>query len=494
MTRVQRLGADLVNKIAAGEVVERPASVVKELVENALDAEARAITVEVEGGGKTLVRVRDDGTGMARDDAELALERHATSKLRDVPDLERIATHGFRGEALPSIGSVSELTLRTHDGSGPAGTEIGVRFGERRPARDVGHPRGTTVEVRDLFGSVPARRKFLRADATESAHVADAVTTLALAHPGVGFTLRSAGRVSIQAPATDGLAARVFQVLGGGALEALAAVERAEGPVAVRGFVSRLDRPGAARPTLRVYVNGRAVRDRGITRAIAEAYRESGAREVRGDAILFVEVPLDRVDVNVHPAKTEVRFADARGVWAVVQRGVRDALASSSRSRPAWMPGPAESGPREAPLVREAGEAWAAPHGAASALAAPSPAPVSLLVADAPPTVLGQHRNTYVVATDGEDLLLIDQHTAHERARFEQLSAGLARRAVESQMMLVPQVVELSPRAHAGLAQYGDHLRELGFDVEAFGGSAVRVAAVPAVLAGRDVSRGLEDL
>src|SRR5437667_2411828 len=219
--RIERLPDDLVNKIAAGEVVERPASVVKELVENALDAEATTVTVEIEGGGKEKIRVRDDGHGMGPEDARLALERHATSKLRELGDLERIATHGFRGEALPSIASVSSLVLRTCEAGAPGGTEVEVRHGRLLHARDTGHPRGTTVEVRDLFGSVPARRKFLRAEATEAGHIAEALTLLALARPGTGFFLSSSGRSVLRAPATDGLRARLYQVFGDSLLETL---------------------------------------------------------------------------------------------------------------------------------------------------------------------------------------------------------------------------------------------------------------------------------
>ncbi len=255
MTRVQRLPDDLVNKIAAGEVVERPASVVKELCENALDAGARGVHVEIEDGGTTLVRVRDDGHGMGRADAELSLERHATSKLRALEDLQRIATHGFRGEALPSIAAVAELVLRTRADGEAAGTEIEVAHGRRRHLRDVGHPRGTTVEVRDLFGTLPARRKFLRAAATEASHVAEAVTLLALARPETGFSLRSGGRTVIETPPVDGLAARLFQLFGAGLLEDLASVEGGSEWATVRGFVSRPDRPRPPRPSLRLFVN-----------------------------------------------------------------------------------------------------------------------------------------------------------------------------------------------------------------------------------------------
>src|SRR5512143_1590686 len=239
VTSVQRLPDDLVNKIAAGEVVERPASVVKELVENALDAGARSVHVEIDDGGLTLVRVRDDGCGMSRADAQMALERHATSKLRQLEDLQSIATHGFRGEALPSIAAVSELVVRTRAEGESAGSEVAVSHGRRVHVRDAGHPRGTTVEVRDLFGAVPARRKFLKAPATEASHVAEAVTLLALARPETGFSLRSAGRTVLETPPVDGLAARLFQLLGAKAVEDLVAVEGGTDWATVRGFVSR---------------------------------------------------------------------------------------------------------------------------------------------------------------------------------------------------------------------------------------------------------------
>jgi DNA mismatch repair protein MutL len=491
VSRIQRLGDDLVNKIAAGEVVERPASVIKELLENALDAGAVTVAIEIEGGGKTFVRVTDDGIGMDRADAEAALERHATSKLRELSDLQSVITHGFRGEALPSIASVSHLLLRTSEGSAPAGTEIEVRHGRVGAVKDAGHPRGTTVEVRDLFGAVPARRKFLRADGTESAHVAEAVTVLALARPDVGFTLRSAGRALIQAPPVDALGPRVFQLFGD-VLDDLVAVDGGEGWARVRGFVARPDRPGAARATVRLYVNGRPVRDRGIARALTDAYRQETGRELRGEAMLFLEAPTHMIDVNVHPAKTEVRFAEPRMVWRAVQGAVREALSSGARTI------------RRADLA-EAGEAAATPapdvHGVSSAadrgprwnvspaVAAAEAAPLFVAMA---PTVLGQHRNTYIVATDGEDLILVDQHTAHERVRYEALKSADEGHRVESQMLLMPVVFTLPPRLLPVLDGSHEELRAVGYDVEPFGGDAVRVSAVPAVLAGRDPAASLE--
>ena len=497
MSRVERLPDDLVNKIAAGEVVERPASVAKELLENALDAGASAITVEIDAGGKTLLRVRDDGCGMDRADAEAALERHATSKLRALSDLETVTTHGFRGEALPSIASVSHLRLTTSDG-GAAGTEIEVKHGRRVHVKDAGHPRGTTIEVRDLFGAVPARRKFLRADGTETAHVAEAVTVLALARPDVGFTLKSGGRTLIQAPAVDSLPQRVFQVFGD-VLESLAPVEGGEGWARVRGLVARPDRPGAARATVRLYVNGRPVRDRGVIRALSDAYREEAGRELRGEALLFLETPTQMVDVNVHPAKTEVRFAEPKTVWVAVQSAIRDALATGGRT---IRRGTVEEDPARtdgASVAADRGPQWGverrAPdspmRGPALAGAASTPA-TSTLFADAPPTVLGQHRNTYIVATDGDDLILVDQHTAHERVRYEALQGARDAGRVESQMLLVPVVITLAPRLRPVLDDNAEALRDAGYDVEPFGGDAVRVSAVPSVLAGRDPSVSLD--
>jgi DNA mismatch repair protein MutL len=523
VTRVQRLPDDLIDKIAAGEVVERPASVVKELVENAIDAGARAVHVEIENGGLALVRVRDDGSGMSRADAQMAIERHATSKLRELADLQSIATHGFRGEALPSIASVSELVVRTRAEGESAGSEVAVSHGRRVHVRDAGHPRGTTVEVRDLFGAVPARRKFLKAPATEASHVAEAVTLLALARPATGFSLRSAGRTILEAPAVDGLAARIFQLLGAKALDDLVPVEGGMEWVTVRGFVSRPDRPRPARPDLRLFVNHRPVRDRALSKAVLEAFRSAGAGDKGFLAILFVEVPPHVVDVNVHPAKTEVRFADARTVWTAVERAVRGALSEGARTVPvvASRHGAASVAEgAQAALDRffEKGEAasasaargegarareWGAPAGASfseetvaalgeEAAAAGVVGEGQRIASGAPPRVLGQHRQTYIVATDGEELILVDQHTAHERVRFEQLLERAERRVVQSQGLLLPAVIELAPELRPVLEAHQDALSALGYDVEPFGGGATRLRGVPAILGSTDPGPSLE--
>jgi DNA mismatch repair protein MutL len=515
MGLIQRLPDDLVNKIAAGEVVERPASVVKELVENALDAEASSVSVEIAAGGKELVRVRDDGHGMGAEDARRALERHATSKLRELADLERMATHGFRGEALPSIASVSHLVLKTAEAGASAGTEVEVRHGRLVHARDAGHPRGTTVEVRDLFGAVPARRKFLRAESTEASHVAEALTLLALARPDVGFMLSSGGRAVIQAPPVDGVLARVHQVFGATYADDLAAVEGGQAWATVRGFARPPSSAAAGRASVRLFVNGRAVRDRAVTRAVTEAYRATGVRDPRPEVLLFLDVPLHMVDVNVHPAKTEVRFAEPRTVWSAVEQSVRQALSEGARRAAPRVSLSAEAGPRHAGGAGElgyarSGSAWGAvvtaSGGSGPALAAaaglvaeapphdPMPAPRPALLETAPPTVLGQHRNTYIVVTDGEDLILVDQHTAHERVRFEAIVDGLEGQKTESQILLVPLVVTIAPRLRPGLDAHQETLRALGFDAEPFGGDTVRVSAVPAVLGGRDPGVALETL
>jgi DNA mismatch repair protein MutL len=486
-------------------VVERPASVVKELVENALDAGARSVHVEIEEGGVRLVRVRDDGHGMSRRDAEMALERHATSKLRTFEDLQSVSSHGFRGEALPSIAAVSELALRTRAEGSAAGTEVAVSNGRRQHVRDAGHPRGTTVEVRDLFGAVPARRKFLRAASTEASHVAEALTLLALARPGTGFSLKSGGRTILETPPVDGLAARLFQLFGAKLLEDMVAVEGGTEWATVRGFVSRPDRPRPPRPNLRLFVNGRAVRDRALSKAVLEAYRSAGAGDRGFEAFLFVEVPPHVVDVNVHPAKTEVKFADARTVWAAVERAVRGALSEGVREAPrAELAASGEAAsraegavtaflerggePRPLPLwVPGSRPAWGR-DGASTAAegpAAPMEAPA--------PIVLGQHRLVYIVASDGDELLLVDQHTAHERVRFERLLERAERHAVESQGLLEALVIDLPPDLRPVLDAHQESLRELGYDVEPFGGGgATRLRAVPAILGTRDPGPSLE--
>src|SRR5882724_11353935 len=328
MTRIIRLPTDLANQIAAGEVVERPASVVKELVENAIDAGARRLVIHVELGGKKQVRVEDDGEGMGPEDARLALERHATSKIRRAEDLAAIRTMGFRGEALPSIASVSHFVLRTRARGEQSGTEIRVNGGTVASVREVGASEGTAVEVNDLFYNLPARRKFLKSDAGESAQVSRIVTQLALAYPEIGFTLTSAARTVLQCPPAASLRDRLYQIYGERA--DLMEVRKDAGGMRLTGFIAALAEQGPTRGPQHIFINRRIIKDRTIAHAIIDAYSQASIKERSPEVHLFIEMAPDALDVNVHPTKAEVRFRDQSLVHEVVRRALRDALGNSA--------------------------------------------------------------------------------------------------------------------------------------------------------------------
>ncbi|HZE68583.1 MAG TPA: DNA mismatch repair endonuclease MutL [Pyrinomonadaceae bacterium] len=341
MSKIRVLADHVANQIAAGEVVERPASVAKELVENAIDAAATRITIDIEGGGRRLLKVTDDGEGMIRDDALLAFERHATSKISGSQDLAAIATLGFRGEALASIASVAKVELVTRIEDVPAATRVVIEGGRMRDVRDAAHPRGTTIVVRDLFFNVPARRKFLRSEATETFHLTNLVTHYALAHPEIAFTLTNNGREAVRASPAKDLRERAYQIFGPEFLENLLEVNGGYSEVArIRGFVSAPRDRRTSRDAQYLFVNGRFVRDRLIARALSEGYRSILPRGVYPAALLFIETPLEEVDVNVHPAKTEVRFRRAAAVSDAVREAVRAALASNGyvEERPVTVP------------------------------------------------------------------------------------------------------------------------------------------------------------
>src|SRR5215212_7121923 len=324
MPRIHRLPLHLANQIAAGEVVERPASVVKELIENSIDAGARRIAIAIELGGKKLLRVEDDGEGMTPEDARLAIERHATSKIRRADDLERIATLGFRGEALPSIASVSHFTLRSRVRGAQSGTEVRVNGGTVTSVTEVGMPEGTSIDVADVFYNLPARRKFLKSDAAESAQVSRVVTQLALCYPEIGFTLTSSGRKVLQCPPVGGLRDRLYQLYGDRA--DLIDVRRDGGDVRVLGYVAALAEQGPTRGPQNVFVNRRVVKDRTIAHAIIDAYSVASIKERSPEVHLFIEMPHDAVDVNVHPTKAEVRFRDQSYIHQVIRRALGDTL------------------------------------------------------------------------------------------------------------------------------------------------------------------------
>ena len=497
--RVRRLPDALVDQIAAGEVVERPASVVKELVENALDARARRLRVEVRGGGIELVAVTDDGTGMPPEDARLALERHATSKLRDAADLARIRSFGFRGEALPAIAAVSRFRLRTRARGAAEGVELRVEAGRVVEERAAGGPEGTRVEVADLFAAIPARRKFLKHPATEWGHAADWLARVALALPGVHFEILRDDRPATVWPAASERLDRIAAVLSEAEAAAFVRVERDAGADSLLGYFAR---PDAHRPTaagIHLFVNGRPVRDRLLRHALLEAYRDVLPRGRFPSALVFLAVPPESVDVNVHPAKWEVRFADPRRVHDLVLAAARSALGSR-----AWL-GAQETAPgtplRDAlpPVARDASSAttdWLFAGSAGPQAQAAEPAAAQPAIRFAELRLLGQLLGTYLLVEAKDGLLLVDQHAAHERVLYERLRAAWLARGVARQALLAPEVVELSDLASTALGAELPLAARLGFEVEPFDARSVAVRAVPALLAGRDpvgLVRGLAD-
>jgi DNA mismatch repair protein MutL len=508
VNRIHRLPPALANQIAAGEVVERPASVIKELVENSVDAGATRISIGIEFGGKKHISVEDDGDGMTPDDAALAVERHATSKISSAADLAAIRTLGFRGEALPSIASVSHFRLRTRNRDALAGTEIRIEGGRTVSVKEIGAPVGTLIEVDELFFNLPARRKFLKADTAEAAQVSRLVTQLALGYWETGFVLKSGERILLEAPPAGSIEERFYQIYGDRA--DLVRVEKHAAGITVQGLVAALAEQGPVRGPQHVFVNRRIVRDRTITHAIQQAYSVATIKERSPEVHLFVELPADRVDVNVHPTKAEVRFLDQGLVHEVLRRAIIDALGTTGApeivlSAPQYRPGsplmpalplgfetsrsdpdrPATVWPGADPgmfIPSAPLDAWPSTlsGGDQRATLAPGREAVAHLIR--PMVPLGQFRNTFILAVDDEGIAIIDQHVAHERILFEQISERLTGRALDSQRLLTPVVFELSPGEQQTLLQHVAELARLGFEIEDFGGTALRVSAVPALL------------
>jgi DNA mismatch repair protein MutL len=551
MSKIRILPEIISNKIAAGEVVERPASVVKELVENALDASSTKIVIEVEKGGRRLIRVSDDGGGMGRDDALLALERYATSKITNDSDLSAIRSLGFRGEALPSIAAVSRFSIVTRDQKADAGTEIRVSGGKIEQVADVGAPPGTMVTVADLFFNTPARRKFMKSVATEMGHIADSVAAIALGRPEVHFKLVHEARRLKSWPAAADRLDRVAEVLGSGLRRDLYPVARQAEIGAVDGWVSD---PRQFRSTPRavfVFVNGRHVRDRVIQHALFAGYRQ---RLVKGQypiAALFLSVPYDQVDVNVHPTKSEVRFARQRAVHNLVQTAVAETL--DQRDRPQWGRAAAPHTVfvnkglhvSERPMVAyetpgSVGEAASA-DGDAAVLAkdvgshaagiqashrtdeieaggyAPSTRKASTGnagISSPDPTgrhaseqaglwkeglfgglrVIGQLHNSYILCDAEDGLVLLDQHAAHERILYERLKRRSNTLKTEAQRLLVPATIELTVHESAILERLLAEFDAIGLEIEAFGTNTFLVRSVPAMLAGRDMTALIREI
>jgi DNA mismatch repair protein MutL len=522
MGRIVRLSAELANQIAAGEVVERPASIVKELVENAIDAGAQRIAIHVELGGKRLVRVEDDGEGMAPDDARLAIERHATSKIRSAEDLAAIVTLGFRGEALPSIASVSHFLLRTRGRDRDSGTELRVNGGVVSASSEVAAAEGTTIEVEDLFYNLPARRKFLKSDAAEAGQVSRVTTQLALAYHDVGFTLTSGARRLLQCPPAATLRDRLYQLYG--ERDDLLRVHKEAGGLKLTGYVAALAEQGPVRGPQNVFINRRIVKDRTIQHAIIDAYSVASIKERSPEVHLFIEMPPDALDVNVHPTKAEVRFRDQSLVHEVVRRALMDALGAggvpqlqlrpeTATWRPAapglpgvlgggsfpnrWMPG---SDLGVASGFSRSGVDLASGFNQTSANGVVQPGEQ---VPDgfnrSEPTIrplipLGQFRDTFIIAIDDEGVAIIDQHVAHERVLFERVMEKLTAGRLESQRLLVPITLDLAPAAHQALLSRTAALDQLGYEIAPFGESTIKIDAVPALIGVEDSATTLRAL
>jgi DNA mismatch repair protein MutL len=616
MGRIHVLSEQVANKIAAGEVVERPASVVKEMLENSLDAGATRIKISIEAGGKKLIQITDNGCGMVRDDAMLAFERHATSKIKNAEDLLSVATLGFRGEALPSIASVSRLRLETRAAEEAAGTVVEISGGKILRVEEAGLPLGTSITVRDLFFNTPARKKFLKSESTELSHIASLVTHYALAHPEKHFELHSATNAMLIAAPVAGYSERVYQVFGKETLDQLipvaarqalermglpqpppwrrqessfadedpsdslrSGVPRDPGEMRIHGFVSKPEIQKLNRNSIFIFVNGRLIRDRLVQHALTEAYRNIIPPTVYPVVLLFLELPAEEVDVNVHPSKTEVRFRQQTAMHDFVRDAVRAALMKARpvpqfvaeiRSRASasqaltpgalaagadWDPGtglsassfpPGHAGTgqhevrsipnllsdaalalrdQEPPLVSDrlafqggiaveanaaipvargletrqlqsvpiVGEEEIVPdHGCSPAIEADDREPTLSALGTLHP--LGQIRNSFILAVNEEGLWIIDQHVAHERVLFERVLKQRAAQRVESQRLLMPIILELSPAQQAVFAEISDELQHNGFEAEPFGARSVAIKIAPAGVEAAAVEKMLHEL
>ena len=498
MGHINVLSESVANQIAAGEVIERPASVVKELVENALDAGASRIRIEIENGGADRIRVIDDGSGMEPDDAELSFERHATSKIREATDLAAVHTFGFRGEALPSIASVSDTTLTTSMGEG--GWRVRIRAGRQIEAQPASHPRGTTVEVQHLFRNAPARRKFLRSSSTETTQIADRLTRIAVANPAVAFIFKSAAREVFNWPPVPTASDRLLQIIGPELAGSLIPIDCARGASRVRGLASV---PTIHRSTSRdesFYVNGRPVRDRRLLHAVQDAYAGLLPRGRYPIAYLFVEVPAGEVDVNVHPTKSEVRFVRSGAVHDLVREALRQALQGESPGVDPVPAGAVLKEPSTAP-------AWVVPAhmrsgipvrptgSGASEVSRSSPVlePAGLLE-QVPVDALAQYRDSYILASAPDGLVIVDQHAAHERILYDRLLRQSLCSRVERQRLLFPITLEVSAAQEQAFAAAADTFTSLGFSITPFGAGALKVDEVPALVSETDAARLVSEL
>ncbi len=515
MPRIHQLPQQLINQIAAGEVIERPASAVKEFVENSLDAGATRIEIDIEDGGARLIRVRDDGSGIAAEDLPLAVAPHATSKIATLEDLERVRTLGFRGEALPSIASVSRFALTSRSAGAEAAWRIEIEGGRTSPPRPAQHPPGTTVEVRDIFHNVPARRKFLRAERTEFSHVDELIKAIALARPQVEFRLSHNGKpVRLLRPADSdvALAARVGEILGSEFPAQSLRIDHAGAGLRLSGWVGLPTASRSQADQQYFYVNGRLVRDRIVTHAVRQAYADVLFHGRHPAYVLFLDVAPESVDVNVHPAKSEVRFRESRLVHDFLYRTLNEALAQTRAGaeatpalnmRAAVAPTPWRTqgglglGIRE-PLADYAAIFGTAP--AATGLAAidmPQNGNVDNAVEQGVPPLgyaLAQLAGIYVLAENSHGLVLIDMHAAHERITYEKLKTAQACDGIRAQLLLVPLTLALSEREAGCAEDHAEALAQLGFDIVRSGPQSITVKRYPGLLEGADIGGLVRDV
>jgi DNA mismatch repair protein MutL len=496
---IRVLPEELIDQIAAGEVIERPASVVKELTENSLDAGATRIEVDIERGGVGLIRVRDDGRGIAAEELPLALARHATSKIASLDDLEAVTTLGFRGEALPSIGSVSRLRILTRAAGAEQAAEVSVEGAAVSAVRPAAHPPGTTIEVRDLFYNVPARRKFVRSDATEFLHVARLMERQALSRFDVSFKLRHGARLLLDAPAVPAgsEAARLAQVIDAEFAATCLPVEHSAGPVTLSGWITPPTHSRAQPDQQFWFVNGRSVRDRLLMNAVRLAYRDVLYHGRHAAYALYLTLDPKLVDVNAHPAKLEVRFRDSRQVHDFVMRALTRALAATQ---------PQATGPGAAGAVAIPG--WPGVPQGLPLLHTPDPWMLAAAVAEAPPgpvpgdgreeqplgTALAQLHGAYILAQNRDGLVLIDMHAAHERVLYEKLKAERAGREVASQHLLEPLVIELKVHELEALLAREEEWEQAGFEIDALGPTRLALRRVPALINTAEVATVVTDL
>lgn len=531
--RIEVLPPEVADKIAAGEVVERPASVVKELIENSIDAGARRVDVELEDAGIGLIAVIDDGEGMSAEDAPIAFARHATSKVRSVDDLFRISTLGFRGEALASIAAVSTTTLTTRRAADLGATRLVIRAGKIVERTQTGAPVGTRIEVVDLLGNTPARRKFLKSPATEVGHVSELITRTSLAFPHVGFSLRHGPRTLLDYAAVVDPFDRVTQVFGRERALAMLSFQGRGAAGSIRGWLTGSHLTFPSNRQIFTYVNGRFVRDKLVSHALVAGYSTLLMHGRYPAAAVFIDVPPDEVDVNVHPAKSEVRFRRGGAVHDLITHSVKERLrtqgapvegniartpsVAEALMRQMSLPDPAQRRPmgtlRLVPpsaaasatqLATEA--AWPWPHATTptpSPAASPQPEEEDLPSWDETTTppgffgrlkIIGQAFEGYLVCQNGDALLVIDQHAAHERVTFERLRRAYAAGGVQRQRLLMPVVLDVGPRSAAVLADGAAALEALGFEIEPFGGTSIAIRAVPALLADNNPAALVRDL